>query len=50
MKRLGISEDDAKAVRFLGFDANFMIGAELSVDGGQSQLRSETSPLKPILN
>ena len=37
MKRLGTSEEVAKAVLFLGFDATYTTGAELSVDGGQSQ-------------
>ena len=38
MKRLGTSEEVAKAVLFLGFDATYTTGAELPVDGGQSQL------------
>ena len=38
MKRLGTSEEVAKAVLFLAFDATFTTGAELPVDGGQSQL------------
>jgi NAD(P)-dependent dehydrogenase (short-subunit alcohol dehydrogenase family) len=37
MKRLGTSEEVAKAVLFLAFDATFTTGAELPVDGGQSQ-------------
>lgn len=38
MKRLGASEEVAKAVLFLAFDATFTTGAELPVDGGMSQL------------
>lgn len=38
MKRLGTSQEVAKAVLFLAFDASFTTGAELPVDGGQSQL------------
>ena len=38
MKRLGTSEEVAKAVLFLAFDATFTTGAELPVDGGWSQL------------
>ncbi len=38
MKRLGTSEEVAKAVLLLAFDATFTTGAELPVDGGQSQL------------
>ena len=38
MKRFGTSEEIAKAVLFLAFDATFTIGAELPVDGGWSQL------------
>jgi NAD(P)-dependent dehydrogenase (short-subunit alcohol dehydrogenase family) len=37
MKRLGTSEEVAKAVLFLGFDATYTNGAELPVDGGWSQ-------------
>ena len=38
MKRWGMSEEIAKAVLFLGFDATFTTGAELPVDGGWSQM------------
>lgn len=38
MKRFGTSEEIAKAVLFLAFDATFTTGAELAVDGGWSQL------------
>ena len=38
MKRFGTSEEIAKAVLFLAFDATFTTGAELPVDGGASQL------------
>ena len=38
MKRFGMSEEIAKAVVFLAFDASFTTGAELPVDGGWSQL------------
>ncbi len=38
MKRWGISDEIAKAVLFLAFDATFTTGAELPVDGGWSQL------------
>jgi NAD(P)-dependent dehydrogenase (short-subunit alcohol dehydrogenase family) len=38
MKRFGTSEEIAKAVLFLGFDATFTTGTELPVDGGWSQL------------
>jgi NAD(P)-dependent dehydrogenase (short-subunit alcohol dehydrogenase family) len=37
MKRWGTSEEIAKAVLFLAFDATFTTGAELPVDGGWSQ-------------
>ncbi|MGF6507144.1 SDR family oxidoreductase [Paraburkholderia sp. 32] len=38
LKRFGTSEEIAKAVLFLAFDATFTNGAELPVDGGWSQL------------
>jgi NAD(P)-dependent dehydrogenase (short-subunit alcohol dehydrogenase family) len=38
MKRFGRSEEIAKAVLFLAFDATFTTGVELPVDGGWSQL------------
>ena len=38
MKRWGTSDEIAKAVLFLAFDATFTTGAELPVDGGWSQL------------
>ena len=38
MKRFGASEEIAKAVLFLAFDATFTTGAEIPVDGGWSQL------------
>ena len=38
MKRFGTSEEVAKAVLFLAFDATYTTGAELPVDGGWSQL------------
>jgi len=38
MKRFGTSEEVAKAVLFIAFDATFTTGAELPVDGGWSQL------------
>ena len=38
MKRFGTSEELAKAVLFLAFEATFMTGVELPVDGGWSQL------------
>ena len=38
MKRFGTSEEVAKAVLFLGFDATYTNGAELPVDGGWSQV------------
>lgn len=38
MKRLGRPEEVARAVAFLAFEATFTTGAELTVDGGASQL------------
>ena len=38
MKRWGMSDEIAKAVLFLAFDATFTTGAELPVDEGWSQL------------
>lgn len=38
MKRFGTTDEIAKAVLFLAFDATFTTGAELPVDGGWSQL------------
>ena len=38
MKRFGTSDEVAKAVLFLAFDATFTTGLELPVDGGWSQL------------
>jgi len=38
MKRFGTSEEVAKAVLFLAFDATFTTGLEIPVDGGWSQL------------
>ncbi len=38
MKRFGTSDEIAKAVLYLAFDATFTTGAELPVDGGWSQL------------
>ncbi len=38
MKRWGTSEEIAKAVLFLAFDATFTTGVELPVDGGWSQI------------
>ena len=38
MKRWGTSEEIAKAVLFLAFDATFTTGLEIPVDGGWSQL------------
>jgi NAD(P)-dependent dehydrogenase (short-subunit alcohol dehydrogenase family) len=38
MRRWGTSEEIAKAVLFLAFDATFTTGAEIPVDGGWSQL------------
>jgi NAD(P)-dependent dehydrogenase (short-subunit alcohol dehydrogenase family) len=38
MRRLGEPEEVAKAIIFLAFDATYTTGAELTVDGGASQL------------
>ena len=38
MKRIGQSEEIAKAVAFLAFEATYTTGAEFPVDGGWSQL------------
>src|SRR5271165_1414958 len=38
LKRWGTSEEIAKAVLFLAFDATYTTGAELPIDGGWSQL------------
>ncbi|WP_129843136.1 SDR family oxidoreductase [Streptomyces sp. RFCAC02] len=38
MRRLGGTDEIARAVAFLAFDATFTTGAELPVDGGGSQL------------
>jgi len=38
MKRFGRPEEVAKAVMFLAFEATYMTGAELAVDGGGTQL------------
>jgi NAD(P)-dependent dehydrogenase (short-subunit alcohol dehydrogenase family) len=38
MKRFGTSDEIAKAVAFLSFEATFTTGAELPVDGGWTQL------------
>jgi len=38
MRRLGEPEEVAKAIAFLAFDATYTTGAELTVDGGASQL------------
>ena len=38
MRRLGEPEEVAKAIVFLAFDATYTTGAELTVDGGASQL------------
>ena len=38
LKRLGTSEEVAKAALFLAFDATYTTGAELPVDGGLSQI------------
>jgi NAD(P)-dependent dehydrogenase (short-subunit alcohol dehydrogenase family) len=38
MKRFGRPEEVAKAVAFLTFEAPYTNGAELTVDGGSTQL------------
>jgi NAD(P)-dependent dehydrogenase (short-subunit alcohol dehydrogenase family) len=38
MQRVGESDEVAKAIIFLAFDATYTTGAELPVDGGASQL------------
>jgi NAD(P)-dependent dehydrogenase (short-subunit alcohol dehydrogenase family) len=38
LKRIGTSEEVAKAVLFLAFDATYTTGAEFPVDGGLSQI------------
>ena len=38
MGRAGTPDEVARAVEFLAFDATFMTGAELPIDGGWSQL------------
>ncbi|WP_460529726.1 SDR family oxidoreductase [Humibacter ginsengiterrae] len=38
MGRFGRPDEVARAVAFLAFDATFTTGAELTVDGGVSQL------------
>ncbi|MFI5783248.1 SDR family oxidoreductase [Nocardia sp. NPDC051570] len=38
MQRFGRSDEVARAMLFLAFDATFTTGAELPVDGGVSQL------------
>jgi NAD(P)-dependent dehydrogenase (short-subunit alcohol dehydrogenase family) len=38
MRRLGEPEEVARAIIFLAFDATYTTGAELTVDGGASQL------------
>lgn len=38
MQRMGSSDEVAKAILFLGFDATYTTGTELAVDGGASQL------------
>ncbi|MEV0260982.1 SDR family oxidoreductase [Streptomyces sp. NPDC050617] len=38
MRRVGIPEEVARAAAFLAFDATFTTGAELTVDGGGTQL------------
>lgn len=38
MRRYGDSDEVAKAVAFLAFDATYTTGAEFPIDGGASQL------------
>ncbi|OOC54839.1 MULTISPECIES: SDR family oxidoreductase [Nocardiopsis] len=38
MRRLGTTEETARAAAFLAFDATYTAGAELAVDGGATQL------------
>jgi NAD(P)-dependent dehydrogenase (short-subunit alcohol dehydrogenase family) len=38
MGRWGHPDEFARAVAFLAFDATFMVGIELVIDGGLSQL------------
>ena len=40
VKRWGTTEEIAKAVLFLAFDATFTTGAELPVDGGDATVRA----------
>ncbi|WP_405051549.1 SDR family oxidoreductase [Silvimonas sp.] len=47
MKSLGKSEEIAKAVIFLAFDATFTTGAELPVDGGGLRSEGGTGLLQP---
>jgi len=38
MRRFGRSDELARAVAFLAFDATYTTGAELAIDGGASQI------------